>query len=345
MKILIDGRLISIKPTGISRYTLELIKSYNCKYGPENVTILLNNKLNFLNENKFIYTNLKPFNLLHFFLFPYLIHKNKINLFHSPFYSSVWIRNKNIFIISTVHDLMFYKVKNFIYSNKTINYFAKIYYLVIVKSSLFNSDIIISVSDTTKNDIKDIFNIDSFLISEGINLDNFNSLKTSLPNNLQKNMFFLYVGNGRRHKNLDFLVSTFELYKGDKKLVIIGNRNPKYDDKKNIIQLLNIDDDELQLFYKNCSAFIFPSLYEGFGLPVLEALSFKSIVFSSNAGALAEFKFKSLFFFDPKCKDELLKLMNLVDELKFNDFDLILLKEYNWKNNFNKLHDILYEKL
>ena len=51
IKILIDGRLLSDKPTGISRYTIELINSYNTRYGKENVSILLNNDVNLFTEN------------------------------------------------------------------------------------------------------------------------------------------------------------------------------------------------------------------------------------------------------------------------------------------------------
>ena len=215
---------------------------------------------------------------------------------------------------------------------------------LIVKSSLINSNMIISVSTTTQKDVNDIFNISSIVIPEGVNLLNIESGDYELPEILKINGYFLYVGNGRRHKNLDLLTSAFKLYKGNKKLVIIGNVNKKLENNSNIIQYEFVTDTELNTFYKNCSAFIYPSLYEGFGLPILEAIAYKSIVFSSNAGALSEFNFNSLFFFNPNEIDELLYLMNNINNFVFDDSDILKLNTYEWSMNFNNFHNILIEK-
>ena len=344
LKILIDGRLLSNKPTGISRYTIELINSYNTRYGKENVSILLNKDVNLFTENNRIVTSLKPFNLIHYLFFPLFFVNKKFNIFHSSFYSSSWYKFNKIYTITTVHDLMFYKVKNFFSKYYFVNYFSKYYYYLIVKNSLINSNMIISVSTTTQKDVNDIFNNSSIVIPEGVNLLNIESGDYVLPEILKINGYFLYVGNGRIHKNLDLLTSAFKLYKGNKKLVIIGNVNKKLEDNSNIIQYEFVTDTELNTFYKNCSAFIYPSLYEGFGLPILEAIAYKSIVFSSNAGALSEFNFNSLFFFNPNEIVELLYLMNNINNFVFDDNDILKLNTYDWSTNFNIFHNILIEK-
>jgi glycosyltransferase involved in cell wall biosynthesis len=241
---------------------------------------------------------------------------------------------------------MFHKVKEFFSDNFIINYLSFIYYFIIVKLSLNNSDLCISVSITTQMDTKNLFDIDSIVIPEGVNTSLFNSdFNRETLFQFPKNSFFLYVGNGRKHKNLKLLIEAFRLYKGNKKLIIIGNVNSVFLNIPNIIQIDFIPDESLSLYYKNCAAFIFPSLYEGFGLPILEAISHSAVVFSSKYGSLSEFKFNSIHFFDPNEVLELLDLMNSSDGFKFVNSDMILLNSYNWDNNFKLFHDILNQKL
>lgn len=345
MKILIDGRLLANKPTGISRYTIELINSYNIKYGIENVTILLNKEISLNTTNKKIYTSYKPFNIFHFILFPFFFNNKNYDVYHSAFYSSFFLKLKNLYVITTVHDLMFYKVKGFFSENIIINSFSKFYFFFIVKFSLKNSDLVLSVSQTTQKDVLDKFKVQSVIIPEGVNYLTNQDPKNQLPDKLDKGKYFLYVGNGRRHKNLDFLINAFKYYKGDNKLVIVGNINNKLLNNVGILQFEFISDEDLSCFYSNCTAFIYPSLYEGFGLPILEALSYKATVFSSNAGALSEFDFKSLHFFNPTKSEDLLHLMDNSSNFSFNDSDIVKLESYNWFNNFNKFHDILQKNI
>jgi glycosyltransferase involved in cell wall biosynthesis len=343
--ILIDGRLLSSKPTGISRYTIELIKSYNNSYGYENVNILLNNDIQLDLKNKKHFTTLKPFNILHYLVFPFFIFVKKIDIFHSPFYSSIWFKLNKIFVITTVHDLMFFKVANFFSNHSFFNHFSKLYFYLIVKSSLSCSNLIISVSRTTQEDLIKNFNVESIVIPEGVNYFGKINREYKLPDILIKNGYFLYVGNGRRHKNLDLLITAFSSYVGFKKLVIIGNVNKNLESNSNIFQYEYVSDDQLAIFYNHCNAFIFPSFYEGFGLPILEAIAYGSVVFSSNAGALSEFDFNSLYFFNPNEYSELLELMNNVDNYKFDGSDLNKLQNYNWENNFDKFHQKLINQI
>ena len=344
--ILIDGRLLSNKPTGISRYTIELINSYNLRFGIDNVSVLLNTESNFGFNNEIVLTRFKPFNLFHFFLFPFFFDFKRFSLYHSAFYSSLAFRVKDVYTITTIHDLMFYKVKEFFSDNFIINYFSFIYYFIIVKLSLKNSNLCISVSVTTQIDTRNLFDIDSIVIPEGVNTSLSNSLfKRETLFQFPEKSFFLYVGNGRKHKNLKLLIEAFRLYKGNKKLIIVGNINAEFLNIPNIIQIDFIPDELLSLYYKNCAAFIFPSLYEGFGLPILEAISHSAVVFSSKNGSLSEFKFNSIHFFDPNEVLELLDLMNSSDAFKFVNSDMVLLNRYNWELNFKLFHDILNQKL
>jgi glycosyltransferase involved in cell wall biosynthesis len=348
MKILIDGRLIAKKPTGISRYSLELIKAYNSRYGVENIFVLANFDLTFIIPNKIIYTNFKPYNLFHFVLCPFFLKLNHFDLFHIPFYSGPIWHCKKIKVICTVHDLMFYKVQFFFTKNKWINTLSKFYYFIIVNLTLRTSNIIITVSEATRIDIKNIFNRDALVFHGGVNrIEQYSEEIIELDIfNVQKRKYFLYVGNGRPHKNLEFLISTFIKYKGDKKLLIIGNKTSysNYNDDR-LIQIDYVNDNKLSYLYKNCTAFVFPSKYEGFGLPILEAISNKCLIFSSNAGSLSEFNFNSILFFNPNNQSELLSLLNNSDNYEFNINDLKLLKHYRWENIFKQMFDMIEQKI
>lgn len=342
MKVLIDGRLIADKPTGISRYSIELIKAYNTRYGKENVVVLANFDYSPQISNKIIYTFLKPYNLFHFLLFPFIFNWSHFDLYHIPFYSGPFWHPKKIKVISTVHDLMFYKVQGFFTNKIWLNYLARIYYWIIVKLTLNSSNGIVSVSEATRRDIKDIFVSDAIVFHGGVNeIDqsvngNFDLVKYGV----EKGKYFLYVGNGRPHKNLKFLINTFLKYRGVNKLLIIGNtKNYLKHSEDRVIQIEHVMDYELSELYKNCKTFIFPSKYEGFGLPILEALSNHCYIFCSNAGALSEFKFKSISFFDPNNQEELLRLLNDADNYKFNISDLDLLTHYQWENSLKHMLD------
>jgi glycosyltransferase involved in cell wall biosynthesis len=349
MKVLIDGRLLSNKPTGISRYTLELIKVYNKRYGSENVCIIIPYRYTPLFSNKTIRSKLSPYNLFHFILFPFFISTKGFNLYHSPFYSGFYIKLSKAKFICTIHDLMYAKVQGFFSNVNFINNIAIWYYNIIIRLSIKNSDILVSVSKTTQSDLKDHFGLDSILISEGVNKtlsfsNNKNDFKLS-NYNLEEFKYFLYVGNDRPHKNLDFLIRVFSKYQGECKLVLVGHNPSKNHKFNSSIQYFdNLSDGDLACLFKFAKAFIYPSLYEGFGLPVLEAIQNSCYVISSNAGALKEFKLNSIVFFNPKIEDELLTLLNNANNFNFDKKDLEILNDYDWGVNFNLLVDILIEK-
>ena len=334
-KILIDGRLISSRPTGISRYCLELIKSYNIEYGEENVFVLSNRKNEKLFSNA-IYTKYKPYNLLHFFLLTFWLKNSDFTLYHASTYSGLFVKLKSLPNVVTVHDVFYRIVPGFFSENVVVNFMAIVYYNLIVRASLNSASLIFAVSETTKADVDRFFNKKSIVIPEGVN-------RLSPPDllNDRKEDFFLYVGNLRKQKNIKLLIDVFSSLP-DQKLVICGNSGKVEADW---LSILNIEflgfvtDEELIHLYSTCKAFIFPSLYEGFGLPVLEALSLNSLVFSSTGGALKEFSNTNIYHFDPLDKKELVRLIKHAGMLSFDkDEAEVLLEQYSWKNVLVDMH-------
>jgi len=316
-KISVDGRLLSNKHTGISRYSYKMIEALIEKFGADNVTVIVAPDLKHRPFN-YIETKLRPFNLLDFFRFSFFLSTLNFDMLYSPFYANAFFKQRKKTYLVTVHDLMYQKVR-FFSTCRFINYLGVKYYNFIVRHSLKNSTII-SVSKTTQNDVRKFVGRDSLLLREGVNiLENTSSQETKtriIPDD-----YFLYVGNLRLHKNVEFLISAFLKANTTKKLVICGNYKPvswPYDSDK-IIFLGYVDDATLHSLYAHCTAFVFPSLYEGFGLPILEALSLGANVYSSNAGALSEFSSEFVSFFDPKNEDELIGLLEMENPKPPND--------------------------
>ncbi|UOG92018.1 MAG: glycosyltransferase family 4 protein [Candidatus Thiothrix sulfatifontis] len=344
MKIILDGRLISDKKTGISRYSEEILKIYMDLFGSENILLITTPHLKkHFTEIKTYKTDLKPFNLLHFFIFHRFLKKIDADIYHSPFYSNSFFKDRQKIYITTVHDLMYRIVNGFFGGFYVINRLAVIYYNLIVKTSLKNSNHIFSISEATNQDVKNIFGLNSTTIVEGVNLLETNNLNNvDFYNlNLRKKDFFLYTGNNRPHKNLTFLINCYIKSNSTKKLVLVGHKGEnKAIGKKKIIYTGYINDASLKSLYENASAFVFPSLYEGFGLPVLESINSNTIVFSSDAGSLAEFGEFNIYYFSPYKEESLINLLDAVDSYQFNEESKkIIITRFNWNETKKQLRD------
>lgn len=328
MKILLDGRLISDKPTGISRYSRELVKIYQNNYG-QNVEVIINEDLK-EKPFKYIKTELKPFSILHFLKFHKFLEKIEANVYHSLYHNNSFFKDKTKKYITTFHDIGHKILKGKIHHNPYKDFLVKMAIEVIIRRTLKNSDIVVSVSETTKEDIKNIYKYDSVVIPEGINVI---QVKDKEVEKLKDMKFFLYVGNSRPNKNLKFLIETFLDSRTDYKLVLVGNNNNLQINDSRIKALGFVSDEELSWLYKNCEAFIFPSLYEGFGLPVLEAIYKGSKVYCSTGGSLKEFSEKLVKKFDPYDEYELRHLLENTDKIVFDkEKQLDELKKYTWEN-------------
>lgn len=299
MKVYIDVRLLDKKNnTGISRYIEFLLDFYISKYSDVDIALVTNDKFLKYRNCNIIYTKLKPYNILHFILFYFRFKRVDSEIFHSPFYSGFLFGTKKSKNIITVHDLMYRFVPNFFSPNNTINRIKIIYFDFIVSFSIKNADKVISVSNSTKQDLLKFLNIDSDVINEApikILRSNDEILKR---NNLLGIKYFFYCGNNRKHKNLNFLINVFNKNTALPLLVLAGNGHKSC---QNVLSVGRVTDEELRSLYENSLGFIFPSEYEGFGLPVLESLFLKTPVILSKIPAFLEFKKdKNTYFFSIK---------------------------------------------
>jgi len=163
--------------------------------------------------------------------------------------------------------------------------------------------------------------------------------------------FLLFVGSQSQHKNLQTLLSALKLINNqDLILVIAGGKYEKvFKDQQNempanVIDIAYITDPELCALYKNAKALIFPSKYEGFGFPVLEALAMNCPVICSNSASLPEVGGDFAHYFDPMKPAQLAELINETPQQK-KDYALQShLQNFSWENCAQKVWNLLTEQ-
>jgi glycosyltransferase involved in cell wall biosynthesis len=341
MKVGIDCRLINkIQNTGISRYTEFLIEYYVNRFESENISLITNDKKFEYKDCKIIYTKLKPYNILHFIVFSKFLDNIGLDLFHVPFYSGFFKKSSVTKVIITVHDLMYHFVEGFFGKIKILNYLKIKYFDFIVKKSLVNANKIVSVSQTTKKDVFETFGFYSIHIPEDSEITGAIDFSILYKYNLSNKGFFFYCGNNRSHKNIDFIIDIFSSNPNLPLLVLAGKGHQNFE---NVLAIGIVSEEELKVLYKSTIAFVFPSKYEGFGLPVLEALRSETFVIASKIPAFLEFKTENIFFFELENKKEFIEA---IEKTLSNDFitDELFLDCYD-KKNIYELNDIMINNL
>lgn len=338
MKIGIDGRLINRhQNTGISRYTDFLIEYYVTKYGEENISIITNNNSLHIGNCKMIYTKLRPFNIVHFLLYRKTLSKLSFDLLHIPFYSGIATQLPGTKIIVTVHDLMYRLVSDFFGKNKLLNFAKRKYFDFIVGRTIMTADVVVTISETTKKDLYNQFQMDSIHIPEfsAININSNDSILKRFE--LSDKQFFFYCGNNRPHKNLQFVIDIFNALPDLPPLVLAGKGHMP---STNVKVVGVVSEEELKALYKSSIAFIFPSKYEGFGLPILEALHSNTLVIASKIPAFLEFESRNILFFALTNRQQLVEAIQIAQKQTFieeNNF----FKKYSVSNIYRLLDNLL----
>lgn len=282
------------------------------------------------------------------------------NIFHSPFFHSPKLKRAKI--VLTVHDLRFLRYPD------TYELLRYIFLKYKVKRSINHADHIITISNFTKEELQKFFNKsenDINVIHNGLNTNQFS--EKSIPSNFQppynliNKDYLLYVSHLEPRKNHINLIESFnELVKNDSYkdlfLVLVGkvshgsnqvinaiNKNDK------IIYLSFVESEFLYWLYSNARLFVFPSLYEGFGFPPLEAAAFNLVSAVSNKSSIPEVCSDSVFYFDPNNINDMVKTFDLA----LSDFELYKekkekvaknLKRFSWDDNAQKVFKV-YKKV
>ena len=242
-------------------------------------------------------------------------------------------------LLVTVHDIFHLAMPQFVKGINKKLYARCMFYMVKKKATH-----IVCVSKFTANELRKYVGIndnDISVIYNGIDEEWFNIAKDK-P--IYDKPYLLFVGNVKPHKNLINLVKAFKLIK-DKiphDLVIVGKKegfitadnqidNLVKDLKDRIVFTGYVEDSILKQYYKQADLFVFPSLYEGFGIPPLEALATSIKVIASDISSVREICDNMVEYFNPEDVSDISScIINNINIKTYTDRDK--LQYYNWNN-------------
>jgi glycosyltransferase involved in cell wall biosynthesis len=325
MNIFLESHNINNKAGGLGTFNYQVIKAIS-KLDISNKTITLNAKYPEKLENEFgnIFKYSKYTSLERHFLFR---KKKKYDVWHSlnqntkvePFF-------KPKKYILTIHDVNFVEEISSDMKHKVNKKFIK---------KLNRADIITYISEFAKQQTHRYFNVPNVpehIIYNGNPSEKRIENNTFLPSfNLEK-PFFYSIGDFIPRKNFLSIVKMMETIE-DYVLIISGNNNKEYgyevekyvkdnNLQDRVILTGKVSDEAKQYYLENCTAFLFPSIREGFGLPPIEAMKFEKPVFLSNLTSLPEIGGDAAFYWDN------------FDVKYMKDFLLSKLEDFNTNKSF-----------
>lgn len=251
--------------------------------------------------------------------------KDQINIFHGLSHEIPFGLKKNgIKTVVTIHDLIFLRYPNYYkFIDRTI-------YQLKSKFACNHADKIIAISQKTKDDIIEFYGISPEKIAV-IYQSCDDSFKTTLPANVKEEVrlkhqlptkYILSVGTIEERKNLLLLIKALPQINSAYTLVVVGKETPyatlvkkeieKLGLQQRVIFLQNVPFKDLPAIYQLASAFIYPSLYEGFGIPIIEALYSSTPVIAAKGSCLEEAGGPYSKYIAPDNAQELAKVTNQV---------------------------------
>ena len=268
------------------------------------------------------------------------IRKGNFDIFHPSYYDPYFVKylDGKPFVL-TIHDMThevlpeYFSPNDPIYANKR---------LLAEKATR-----IIAISECTKQDIIKIYGIDESKID--VIYHGIAPMKAVENNSLQlPDKYILYVGERRRYKNFSTLVEAFEQIsktRPDINLVLTGRKLSKEekalfaqkDISNKVFVFSSIDDNTLALLYRKAEMFVYPSLYEGFGIPILEAFSNQCPVVLSKASCFPEVAGDAAEYFEATNVGALIQsITKILDNKSYRD-ELVAkgnerLKLFTWDN-------------
>lgn len=374
MKIGIDSRpAYWYRGTGIGTYTYELIYSLS-KFEKDKFLIYApkdTNSMSYINKNlHYSYINQQS---SHIFWedvnIPINIENENIHIYHTPQNGIGIPFKKDCKNIITLHDIIPSRMPETV-SDCYMNIYKKEMPKILEKT-----DGIITVSNFSKNDIIKEFNFpaDKIFVTHLANEHIYKKMNRENCKNILKDKYsisedyILYVGGFSPRKNILGLINAYSIYadqnpQSNIKLLIVGYKGKSYSIYKRRVEQLNLSDkvvftgyipvEHMPLFYNCAEALVYPSFYEGFGLPPLEAMSCGIPIIASNATSIPEIIGDAAYYINPHNNDELFLAINEVlnnKKLWYNLVDRGLKKcaEYTWEKTAEetmKAYRFLYSK-
>lgn len=357
MKIGINASFARKPGSGIGEVTLNYLRALGKKNTTDGLILYLEEDLVFDFPNNFTKRIFLPFYkrddlirkiIWEKFLLPIKIKNDNCESFTS-LYQCPTILPKNIKHTMVVHDIIPELFPDY------LNNWRKRYYWHLTKKAIIQADKIVAVSHNTKDDLIKHLKIDADkIVVRHIDVDPIYKKEiTEFDGQVVLRKYeltpgYIYSGGGLdRRKNIDTLIYAYKILLDKNKnvpdLVISGKLMPQLApliiDVEKIVEELNIKDkvkvlgfvpqENLPALYKNASLFVYPSVYEGFGLPLLEAMSVGTPVATSNASSLGEIVRDAGILFDPESAEDMAqKIEQILNNEGLRKQNTVKAKEY-----------------
>ena len=304
----------------------------------------------------------------HFHL-PYLLRNRAIDILHMPWFYAPAILPAPL--VLTVHDLTDVLAPS-VGANPTVQT-GRLYF---ARRALRRAARILAVSQASKRELARVFEVPEEKIEVVYNAVDEEFLRERVPADaaaiLERHAvtdpFVLYAGNIKPQKNLARLIEAFAVAKADLrehpvyarlKLLLIGDATSEHSDLRRAVLRSRLQGDVrflgfvpqpvLRAFYANASAFLFPSLYEGFGLPPLEAMAHGTPVLTSNVSSMPEVFSSAALLVNPENVFEIARGIRQIltddalrDSLKANGYELV--KKFSWERAAEQVREV-YESV
>jgi glycosyltransferase involved in cell wall biosynthesis len=294
---------------------------------------------------------------------PLALAREGIEVVHEPHYvlpPAIGCRS-----IVTIHDCIHLMFPQYLPSR-----FAYVYAKGSMWCAARKADRVLTVSEASKRDILRFFDIPAEKVVVIHNAIDERFLGAADPTRMDlvrrryqlDHPFILYVGNIKPHKNIERLVAAFARARNggpeQLKLIIIGDELSKYPALRQAVHRNKMDthvrflgfqpQETLAAFYRLARAFVFPSLYEGFGLPPLEAMACGTPVVTSNVSSLPEVAGGAALLVDPHDTDAIANGIHraVTDETLRADLigrGLARARQFSWAQSVGKIHQIYME--
>lgn len=274
-----------------------------------------------------------------------MVRQQDFDVFHPTYYNPYFFRylQKKPYVV-TVHDMIHERFPEFFPHDPAVQWKKKV---------IEHADAVIAISENTRNDIRTILDIEPERI---FTVYHANPLESSQPHSgapvkqphlpEPKKPYLLFVGTRAGYKNFEFFISSAARLIKERGLHICcaggGSFTPpemkllKEHGIESSVSTVAANDLFMPWLYANAIAFVFPSLYEGFGFPVLEAFSCGCPVIAAGTGSLPEIGGDAAIYFDPRERDSLIRaIQEIIDNEKQRDDCIskgfIRVKEFSWE--------------
>ena len=349
-RIGIDARMA--KHSGIGRYIRGFTSNLNFSH-PNHQYLFIGRtefQKTYYSGRNFVSLNAPIYSLSEQILLP--IKAKSCNGLHVPHYNVPIFWQKKLIV--TIHDLIHLEFA------QDLNPAAQAYSRIMLSLAIKKADAVICVSHKTKQDL---------IEKLGASKDKITVIHHGVDPIFQKEqkkmtgLYFLCVGIIKSHKNLGILLDAFiQLRKKsglDLKLRIVGKPDLKQkivrewlntiSNEPNISLNVNVNDEELRGLYTNAAALVFPSLYEGFGFPILEAMASQTPVIAAHVSSIPEVAGNAALYFDPHSNSDLMGCMEKIlgdsamrNQLIQNGAERV--KQFTWEKATSQLEHV-YESV